>query len=83
MMTKTHDERIREAGDKYVELMDLTFRMHMTEEIDFNRVMELLRSVYSDQLELINLVNKYEKENSSNNKTNEIQIPEFVKTGVQ
>lgn len=61
MVNKTHDERIREAGEKHTELMDLTFRMHWTEKVDYNHVMDLLREVYEDQLELINLVNKYEK----------------------
>lgn len=83
MENKNHDERIRKAGDNHVELMDLTFRMHMTEDVDFHEVMDLIREIYKDQLTLINLLNKYESENNVHAKSEKIQIPEFAKAGVQ
>lgn len=66
MKHKTHDERIRLATDVHTELMDLTFKMHMTEEVDFHHVMDLLREAYSNQLTLINLLKEYENQNGGN-----------------
>lgn len=79
MEKRNHDERIRKAGENHVELNDLVFRMHMTENVDFHKVMDLIREMYKDQLTLINLLHKYESEKQDG----EIQIPEFAKAGVQ
>jgi hypothetical protein len=58
-----HDKQIRKATDIHTELMDLCYKMYMTEEADFNRVIQLLRDSYSNQLVLINTLKEKEEEN--------------------
>ena len=54
MQNNEKDKRIRHATDIHTELMEIVYKMYMTEEVDFHRAMELLREAYSDQLTLIN-----------------------------
>lgn len=83
MEKRNHNERIKKASENHVELMDLTFRMHMTEEVDFNKVMELIREIYKDQLTLINMLRTYESDDPSHIENKNIQVPEFTKGGAR
>lgn len=60
MNKSTHEERLKKAKNNHTDIMDISFRMYNAEEADFNQLMELIRTVYNDQLTLINLINKYE-----------------------
>lgn len=61
MRHKTYDERIERTEDIHTELMDLIFRMHMDEDVDYHEVMNLLKDSYTNQLVLISMLHEYEK----------------------
>lgn len=61
MQSKLYTERIERTKNMYTELMELIFRMQMNENVDYNKVMSLLKNSYIDQLTLIDALYKYEK----------------------
>lgn len=61
MQSKIYTERIERTENIYIELMDLVFRMQMNENVDYHKVMSLLKESYTDQLTLIDTLYKYEK----------------------
>lgn len=55
-MQEIRDVMIKRATDRQRELADLIFKMYFTEDVDFGRVTNLMREMYSEHVKLIKIV---------------------------
>ncbi len=67
------------ANDKYAKLIDSMYQIKAGSEVDFDKVIKLIHSVYNDEVELITKLNeieqpKYEKKPEQR----ELQVVTFV-----
>lgn len=53
-------ERMETACEKSKELMCAIFRMKQGEDINLNHIRHLIRDIYKDELELIDMLDEYE-----------------------
>lgn len=60
-LCKTRDERIEDVTNKHCEIMELLFKLQMGDDVDLYKIITLLRETYNNQINLIELLNRYEK----------------------
>lgn len=49
------------ANDKYIKLIDAIYRLKNGSEIDFEKLSNLVNSIYNDELELIVMLDEIER----------------------
>jgi hypothetical protein len=77
MKNMTFSERVNMVTTKTLELMSLVCDMRRGNEIDFNRIRELIRDIHEDELTLIGIIDEYDLEKRHDIYT--IEIPSFMK----
>lgn len=63
------------ANDKYIKLIDAIYRLKNGSEVDFEKLSNLVNSIYNDELELIVMLDEIERNRIQSQKgTADIQL---------
>lgn len=71
----TFEEKVERVNDRARELMRSLYDMHDGLDVDFNEVVNQLLNIHKDELRLLRIIEKYEKER---NKPGELKFPDFL-----
>ena len=66
------------ANDKYSKLIDSMYQIKAGSEVDFDKVIKLIHSVYNDEVELITKLNEIEQPKYEKKQNRELQVFTFV-----
>lgn len=67
------------ANDKYSKLIDSMYQIKAGSEVDFDKVIKLIHSVYNDEVELITKLNEIEQPRyEKKSEQRELQVFTFV-----
>lgn len=66
------------ANDKYSKLIDSMYQIKAGSEVDFDKVIKLIHSVYNDEVELITKLNEIEQPKFEKKQNRELQVFTFV-----